>query len=132
VSDLPIDTLLAGRELDQRIEGTVFGHVPCEHWELMQYGMTAMWHRTASCPHSGGGCYWTRMLTAWSTSPAAAWALAERFWSLVIEGCEGTIPRYTVTITARSGVPQYQATGETFPLAMCRAAIKAKAEVMRP
>ena len=62
---------------------------------------------------------------SYSTDIAAAMQVLERFWAYGIDWCRGTIPEGTVTIHGRNG-EQVSASGDSAPLAICRAALLAK------
>lgn len=114
-----LDTIPAGRDLDALVAERVMGwHV--QYTRIGDYWMGATRHDPT----------WSVKEFTPSTDIAAAWLVVERMreqeWAMNLDVAEGDkLKPYDCRLFNRDGRRRVLAYGETFPLAICRAALKA-------
>jgi hypothetical protein len=122
-------TMSAGRELDALIAEKVMGSVPCDKWRPFT-AYPAQWVKdTGECYHAS--CHPPQMGPPhYSTDIAAAWAVVER---LVVLGhpvelsLEPNDNGQCLCTLMAERMGEEATWGDTAPLAICRAALKAVA-----
>jgi hypothetical protein len=119
--------LKAGRELDALIAEKVFGFVPCTHEAHDAAGDGWLCFALPESPDQGGEC------RSYSTEIADAWLIVEKLcadgWNWESVGRESFRAHfYRLPISLPDSIAwPYGGSGETMPLAICRAAMIALA-----
>lgn len=120
---------VAGRELDALIHECIFGH------EVKRHGDPDQWVTLAEPDNPAAGwwfvpCYSTDLLAAWDAAEKVAARNGDTIFSVTRNSLDGERmggeAKYFCTIEDVSdGIEEWEASADTAPLAICRAALKA-------
>ena len=127
-----IHNMPAGLEIDELIARTVMEQSPCDKWQIDHVDTVAgtVWGlEGGTCNHQTGKCYPERLPPHYSSNIEAAWLVVEKISDRFYTSINNDLGIWNVDFWSdwKEGDddPCHPATGETLPLAICRAALLA-------